>query len=162
MGKRWWGRNPAALLFERPRYQGLFTWFLWRGSVEGPAEEVGQARVEDAQVLRAGDTVALVFEGEEFVGDILALQGFRNGVNVILCDVRVLQTLDDQEVPLDVLYGVDRGPCTVTVGDILGGTAHHLLAVGPEVGTRGVVVDGEVGHTADGGCGGDGPGFEVR
>ena len=54
--------------------------------------------------------MALVFEGEEFVGDILALQGFRNGLDIILGYVRVLQALDDQEVALDVLYEVDRGP----------------------------------------------------
>ena len=63
-------------------------------------EELGEARVEDAQVLRAGDAVALVFEGEEFVGDVMRFEGFRNGVDVILGYVRVLQALDDQEVPL--------------------------------------------------------------
>src|SRR5215204_372862 len=124
-------------------------------------EEVGEARVEDAQVLRAGDAVTLVFEGDEFVGDILSLQGLRNGFDVVLGYIRVLRALDYQEVTLDVLYEVDRGPFAVTVGNILGGTAHHLLAVGSEVGARGVVVECEVGHTADRGCGGDDLGLEV-
>src|SRR5918995_2351587 len=124
-------------------------------------EEVGEARVEDAQVLRAGDAVALVLEGEEFVGDSMLFEGFRNGIDVVLGYVRVLRALYDQEVTLDVLYEVDRGPFAVTVGDIFGGTAHHLFAVGPEVGTGGVVVECEVGHTADRGCGGDDLGLEV-
>ena len=57
---------------------------------------------------------------------------------------------------------------TKLIGDLrgngrgrLGRTAHHLLAVGPEVGAGGVVVDCEVGHTADRCCGGDDPGIEV-
>src|SRR5918995_1902865 len=125
-------------------------------------EEVGEARVEDAQVLRAGDAVPLVFEGDEFVGDVLALQGFRNGFDVVLGYVGVLRALDDQEVTLDILYEVYRGPFAVTVGNIPGGTAHHLLAVRSEVGTRGVVVECEVGHTADRSCGGDDLGVEVR
>src|SRR5215203_5106815 len=115
-----------------------------RQAFECVMEEVGEARVEDAQVLRAGYAVTLVFERDEFVGDVLALQGFRNGFDVVPGYVRVLQALDDQEVPFDVLYGVDRGPFAVTVGNILGGTAHHLLAVGPEVGAGSVVVEGEV------------------
>src|ERR687889_1973277 len=125
-------------------------------------EEVGEVRVEDAQVLRAGDAVTLVFEGDEFVGDILALQGLRNGFDVILGYIRVLRALDYQEVTLDILYEVDRGPFAVTVGNIPGGTAQHLLAVRSEVGTRGVVVECEVGHTADRSCGGDDLGVEVR
>src|ERR671920_284855 len=124
-------------------------------------EEVGEARVEDAQVLRAGYAVTLVFEGDEFVGDILALQGLRNGFDVILGYIRVLRALDYQEVTLDILYEVYRGPFAVTVGNIPGGTAQHLLAVRSEVGTRGVVVECEVGHTADRSCGGDDLGVEV-
>src|SRR5215207_8178259 len=124
-------------------------------------EEGGEARVEDAQVLRAGDAVALVFEDDKVVGYAVLFKGFCDSVDVIRSDVRVLRALDDQEVPLDILYEVDRGPFTVTVGDILGGTAHHLLAVGSEVGARGVVVECEVGHTADRGCGGDELGLEV-
>jgi hypothetical protein len=63
-------------------------------------EEVSETRVEDAQVLRAGDAVAFVFEGEEFVGDAMLFEGFRDGVDVVRSDVRVLRALDDQEVPL--------------------------------------------------------------
>src|SRR5918998_1546358 len=125
-------------------------------------EEGGEARVEDAQVLRAGDAVALVFEDDKVVGYAVLLEGYCDSVDVLRRDVRVLRALDDQEVPLDCLYEVDRGPFTVTVGDIFGGTAHHLLAVGSEVGARGVVVECEVGHTADRGCGGDDLGLEVR
>ena len=84
-------------------------------------EEVGEARVEDLQVLRTSDAVTLIFERDEFIGDVFALQGFRNGFDVVLGYVRVFQALDDQEVTLDVLYGVDRGPVAVTVRNILGG-----------------------------------------
>src|SRR5215207_1411555 len=144
-----------------------FAWTLCRrffrseGGVEGPLEEVGEAWVENLEVLGTGDAVAFVFEGEEFVGDILALQDFRNGGDVVLCDVWILQSLHDQERPLDVLYEFDRGPVAVAIGDILGGTAHHLLAVRPEVGACGVVVDHEIRHPADRGRCCDDLGFEV-
>ena len=66
-----------------------------------------------------------------------------------------------RSLPRMLLYELDRGSFAVEVRDVFGGAAHHLLAVGPQVGAGGVVVDHEVGHAADRGGGGDRLGVEV-
>ena len=81
-------------------------------------EEGGEAGVEDLEVFGAGDAVAFVLEGEEFVGDVMVVQGFCDGLDVVGCNVGVLEALDDQEFAADVFYVLYRGSFAVYVRDV--------------------------------------------
>src|SRR5918997_4038807 len=134
---------------------------VWRFR-EGALEEVGHACVENFEVLRTGDAVSLVVEGEHFVGKTEVVESLCDGVDVIGGDVRVLEALHDQDASADVPHEVYRGAFVVALRDLVWGAAHHLLAVGPEVWAGRVIVHNEVRHAADGRCGGDEVRREVR
>src|SRR5215204_7227630 len=85
---------------------------------ERPFEEVREARVEGLQVLGSGDTVSLVLEGEQLVGDAQFVEVFRDGVDVVLGDIRVPETLHDQKLPADVLHEVHRRALAVAVRNL--------------------------------------------
>src|SRR3712207_3667250 len=126
---------------------------MW-GLCECFFEEICEALVEELQVLRTGDPVAFVLEGEEFVGDAEFFEGFRGDADVIRGYVWVLQALHDQESSANVVDEVYRRAFPVAFRDLIGGAAHHLLAVGTEVRSGGLIVHDEVRHAADrGGCG---------
>ena len=63
------------------------------------SKKSAKARVENLQVLGARDAVPLVLEGEQLVGNVVFAEGFRDGVDVVRGDVRVPETLYDQQLP---------------------------------------------------------------
>ena len=89
---RWRVRYDTAV---RSPGRGLREGFRLRESL---LEEVGEAWVEDLQVLGTGDAVPLVLEGEEVVGDAEFLEGSRGDGGVIWGVVGVFEALNDKKV----------------------------------------------------------------
>src|SRR3990172_7519903 len=116
---------------------------------EGAREELRQPQIERLLVLGPRDAVPLVLEGQHLEFDVVPLQGVGHDPDVFRRDVRVLQTLHDEQPALDIRHEVDRRPFVIFFGSLIRPAAHHLLAVRAQVGARRVVVDGQIGNAAN-------------
>src|SRR5229473_8105160 len=78
-----------------------------------------------------------------------ALERGLHHAHILRRHVGVVGALHDEEAARDALDGVDGRALAVALGRHGRAAAHHLLAVGADVGPRRLVVDDEVGHAAD-------------